>query len=110
MTRDTPLLAYRIVAMVVGVGLVVLVGVGMPLKYAAGQPVVVKVVGPLHGFLYVVYLLLALQLWLRERWHPLFALLVAAAGTVPFASFIAERTVSARVRRRQQAPVAAAPR
>ncbi|HEV7207500.1 MAG TPA: DUF3817 domain-containing protein [Mycobacteriales bacterium] len=99
--RDTTLLAYRIVAMIVGVGLVVLVLIGVPLKYAAGQPIVVKVVGPLHGFLYVVYLLLTLQLWLREKWNPVFAVLVAAAGTVPFLSFVAERKVTPKVRARR---------
>ncbi len=98
--RDTTLLAYRTVAIIVGVGLIVLVLIGVPLKYAANQPIIVKIVGPLHGFLYVVYLLLALQLWLREKWNPVFAVLVVAAGTVPFLSFVAERIVTRRVRER----------
>lgn len=85
------LVRYRVVAYVVGVGLIVLVLVGVPLKYLADQPAVVEVVGPLHGFLYVVYLLLTLDLAVRCRWHPLRTLLVMLAGTVPFLSFVAER-------------------
>lgn len=99
--RDTSLLVYRVLAFVVGTGLVILVCVGVPLRYAAGHPIVVMIVGPLHGFLYIAYLLAALQLWVRERWHPLFAVLVAAAGTIPFASFVAEWAVTRKVR---QAP------
>jgi len=44
-------------AYVVGVGLLVLVLVGVPLQYVAGKPAVVQVVGPIHGFLYIVYLM-----------------------------------------------------
>lgn len=101
MRRDPLLLAYRIVANIVGVGLVVLVLIGVPLRYLGHHPIVVMIVGPLHGFLYVVYLLLALSLLFRERWNIVFAVLVAAAGTVPFLSFVAERVVTRRVRARQ---------
>ena len=37
---------YRVIAYVVGVVLIVLVVIGMPLKYLADQPVVVETVGP----------------------------------------------------------------
>ena len=89
---------YRVVAYVVGVGLLVLVLVGVPLKYAADQRGVVAVVVPLHGFLYVVYVLLALKLAVRYRWSPVRALLVMLAGTVPFLTFVAEHYVTRWVR------------
>jgi integral membrane protein len=95
---DGYLTAFRVLAIVVGVGLLVLVLVGMPLKYAADKPIVVDIVGPAHGVLYVLYFLLALQLWLRERWSLRFALPVLCAGIVPFLSFYAERQVTRRVR------------
>jgi hypothetical protein len=63
---------YRVGAWIVGVGLLVLVLVGMPLKYLAGDPTVVAIVGPVHGR----------------------AVLVALAGTIPFVSFVAERKVT----------------
>jgi integral membrane protein len=98
---DGVLTAYRVLAVMVGLGLLTLVLVGLPLKYAADQPDVVKVVGPGHGFLYVVYFLLSLQLWQRERWEFRFAILVLCAGFVPFLSFYAERQVTYRVRASQ---------
>ena len=54
-------------AYLVGVGLLVLVCVGVPLQYAAGKPAVVSVVGPIHGFLYIVYLLTVADLARRFR-------------------------------------------
>lgn len=94
---------YRVGAWVVGVGLLVLVLVGMPLKYLAGEPLVVAVVGPLHGFLYIGYLFLTADLAYRARWPVGRAVLIALAGTIPFLSFVAERWVTRPLRDR--APV-----
>jgi integral membrane protein len=88
------LLRYRVIAYVVGVGLIVLVLVGVPLKYAGNSDGVVAVVGPLHGFLYIVYLLLTLDLARRIRLNPVIAVLIMAAGTIPFLSFVGERYMS----------------
>jgi integral membrane protein len=85
---------YRVIAYVVGVMLLVLVFVAMPLKYLGGDPSAVNVVGPLHGFLYVVYLLGAFDLARRVRWSLGRMVMVALAGTIPFLSFYAERKVS----------------
>lgn len=92
------LLRYRILAYVVGVGLIVLVLIGVPLRYAAHYHGVVAVVGPLHGFLYMVYLVLVLDLARRCRWNPIRMVLVMAAGTVPFLSFVAEHYTTRAVR------------
>jgi integral membrane protein len=88
------LIRYRIIAWVVGVVLLVLVLVGMPLKYLGGNDTVVAVVGPIHGFLFMVYVVLAFDLARRARWAFGRMILVMLAGTIPFLSFWAERKVS----------------
>lgn len=85
---------YRVIAYVVGVGLVILVFIAVPLKYLADQPKLVAIVGTLHGFLYMVYLLMCLELAFRRRWSLVRTVLVMAAGTIPFMSFVAERKVT----------------
>ncbi|MGW6197571.1 DUF3817 domain-containing protein [Kribbella sp. NPDC055110] len=82
---------YRVIAYVVGVMLLVLLFVAMPLKYLGDNPSAMNVVGPLHGFLYVVYLLGTFDLFRRVRWSLPRLLLMAIAGTIPFLSFYAER-------------------
>ncbi|HYN95955.1 MAG TPA: DUF3817 domain-containing protein [Pilimelia sp.] len=99
------LIRYRVIAYVVGVVLIALVVVGMPLKYAAGEPGVVETIGPAHGFLYVLYLLASFDVGRRAGWPLKRMILVMLAGTVPFVSFYAERVVSERVRRDQSARV-----
>lgn len=95
---DWALRRYRVVAYVVGVVLITLMLVGMPLKYLADTPEVVRVVGPAHGILYVVYLLVTFDLANKAKLGLRRMLLVMLAGTVPFVSFVAERWVHRTVR------------
>lgn len=90
---------FRAIAWVVGVGLLVLVLVGMPMKYlpAIDNGSVVAIVGPIHGFLYMAYLAATLDLASRAKWSPKGTILVMLAGTIPFLSFVAERKVTNRV-------------
>ena len=85
---------YRIIAWIVGVVLLVLVLVGMPMKYLGDDDTVVAVVGPIHGFLFMVYVVLAFDLGRRAKWGLGRLVLVMLAGTIPFFSFWAERKVS----------------
>ncbi|MFC0625008.1 DUF3817 domain-containing protein [Kribbella deserti] len=85
---------YRVIAYIVGVMLLLLVCLAMPMKYAADNPSAMNVIGPLHGFLYVVYLLATLDLGRRVHWGLGKLILVALAGTIPFLSFYAERKVT----------------
>lgn len=94
------LLRYRVMAWVVGVLLVVLVVVGMPLKYLGGNDAVVIATGVPHGWLYMVLLITAYDLGRRVRWPWLRLILIAAAGTVPFLSFVAEHYATQDVRAR----------
>ena len=98
MTIEKLLPAYRVAAWVTGIGLVILVFVAMPLKYFFGQPLLVAIVGMAHGFLYMAYIVITLLLAERCRWRPVDALVILVAGTIPLASFFAERRVTARVR------------
>lgn len=88
---------FRVAAYVVGVCLLILVA-GMVLKYGFDNARTVEVVGPIHGFVYAVYLAIALDLALRAKWSVKSTILVLLAGTIPFVSFYAERVVVRRVR------------
>jgi integral membrane protein len=47
-----------------------------------------------HGYLFLVYVITALQLGIRLRWPLLKMVLVMAAGTIPTMSFVAEHFVT----------------
>lgn len=88
---------YRVMANIVGVVLLVLVLVAIPLRYGFGIPEVSRTVSPIHGFCYLVYLGLTLDLSRRVGWTVKRTVLVMLAGTVPFLSFFVERRMTALV-------------
>lgn len=91
--RAITLIGYRVMSYVTGVLLVILVFVGMPLKYLADSPEVVAVVGTAHGFLYMVYVVLVLALGFLAHWSIGKIVGVAVAGTIPLAVFFVEPRV-----------------
>ncbi|WP_240809803.1 DUF3817 domain-containing protein [Actinomadura sp. WMMA1423] len=84
---------YRILALVVGT-LLVLLAVGMILKYGpTDMPALAGVVAPVHGFLYMVYLVAAFDLWRRTGWPLSRMAVIVLGGIVPLMTFFVERRV-----------------
>lgn len=94
---NAALVRYRVIAYTVGCGLLLLC-VATVLDWGFHHPQMAEIVGPLHGFLYMIYLAIAIDLALRARWSIGGTLLVLVSGTIPFLSFVAERQVTRRVR------------
>lgn len=92
------LLRYRIMAWVVGLLLVVLICIGLPLKYIWHTDTVVVATGIPHGWLYMVLLITAYDLGRRVGWSIKWFILIMLAGTVPFLSFVAEHFATRNVR------------
>ena len=100
---DGALLRFRIMAFATGV--VLLCGtIALILKDVVGLHHMEPGTGllwVLHGYLYLVYVITVLNLGLKARWHLVRVVLVAAAGTIPTMSFVAEHFVTRYVRSRQ---------
>jgi integral membrane protein len=92
------LIRYRVMAYIVGTLLVILVCVGLPLKYLGGDGTVVTFTAVPHGYLYMLLLITAIDLGRRAKWSWQRLLLIALAGTIPFLSFVAERSATKDVR------------
>ena len=86
---------FRIMAIICGVNLLLLVAY-MVAKYAFdafanGNPFIL--IPSAHGYFYIVYILTVLQLAVQKRMSLGMIIALVAAGTIPVASFIAERTI-----------------
>jgi integral membrane protein len=92
------LIRYRIMAYLVGTLLVILMLVGVPLKYFGGDGRLVTWIGIPHGWLYMILLITAFDLGRRAKWTWRRLILIALAGTIPFLSFVAERSATKDVR------------
>jgi integral membrane protein len=87
---------FRLMAILCGVNLLLLIFGYMPAKHIfhvvdTHQWMVFIPVA--HGYLYIVYILTALQIGVQKRMSLPVILALIAAGTLPFASFVAERRI-----------------
>ncbi|MFJ3232627.1 DUF3817 domain-containing protein [Streptomyces sp. NPDC086787] len=94
--KKSVLTRYRVLAYVTGV-LLVLLCLGMIAKYGMdvdGAADFTRVVAIAHGWLYVVYLVVAFDLGSKAKWPVARQLWVLLAGTIPTAAFFVERKVT----------------
>jgi integral membrane protein len=87
---------YRVLAYTTAVLLIVLVFAGIPLQVWAHNLWVVRIVGTMHGYLYLVYLVVAFEFTRRLRVPLHWMVLVLLAGTIPFCAIVAERLLTRR--------------
>lgn len=82
------LFRYRVMAWVTGIWLLLLVA-EMIAKYGFGVTGF-EVIGIVHGWIYVIYLICTVDLAMKVRWPAVKTVLTCLAGTVPFLSFWVE--------------------
>ena len=91
MARSNPVSLLRVVGLVEGFSFLVLLGVAMPLKYYAGMPMAVKVVGWVHGVLFVVFCAALVRTMVAARWRPGRGALAFVAALLPLGPFLLDR-------------------
>ena len=82
--------AFRLVAIAEAMSWLLLI-VATIVKYSADAPLGVQVLGPIHGVLFLAYVLLALVLRSRLRWNARTLLIVLAESVLPGGGFLAAR-------------------
>ena len=89
----TPLQLLRLVALLEGTSFLVLLFIAMPLKYLAGLPLAVRIVGSVHGLLFLMFMA-ALYRAGSERGWPLRRWVLAFVSSIlPFGTFIFDRSL-----------------
>jgi integral membrane protein len=88
----------RAIGLVEGTSFLLLLGVAMPLKYFAGMPQAVTVVGWLHGVLFITFCIALAQAHQEAKWHARRSGLVLMAGLLPFGPFV----IDARLRKEDE--------
>ena len=90
------ILRFRVMAIIAGVMSLLLWFVYMPIKYVFDAPDLhssVIWIPMVHGYLYPIYILTAIQFATKARWPIMKMLGLILAGTLPVASLLAERRV-----------------
>lgn len=83
-----PVGRLRLIGMIEAVSFLLLLGVAMPLKYLAGQPLAVLVVGWVHGVLFVAFVAALADAFFRGPLPFGWAVIAFAAALLPFGPFV----------------------
>ncbi len=83
--------SFRIVALLEGASFLVLLFIAMPLKYLAHLPMAVRIVGGLHGLLFVAFMLALLRVALEDQWPWRKSLKAFVASLLPFGTIVFDR-------------------
>jgi integral membrane protein len=83
----------RLVGALEGVSFLVLLGIAMPLKYLAGVPEAVRVVGMIHGLLFILFGALVVDTARTRSWPMSRVAGAFAASVVPFGTFALDRSL-----------------
>lgn len=78
---------FYAVAFLEGVSFLILLFIAMPFKYLLGKPELVKMVGMIHGLLFVLYTITLVQVALEEEWKWRKSLLAFGFSFLPFGTF-----------------------
>ena len=82
---------FRMIALAEGCSFLILLCIAMPMKYFMGMPEVVRVVGSIHGVLFLLYVSLLAMLHFRQRWSFIFSLYAFVASIIPFGTFVLDK-------------------
>jgi len=81
---------FRIVAFLEGLSYILLLFVGVPLKYLGNDVTLVKLLGMPHGFLFMAYIAFIIILRFDTPWFKKHFILIALASVIPFGTFVVE--------------------
>src|SRR5688572_12709674 len=84
---------FRVIAFSEGISFLVLLFIAMPLKYFAGYPQVVLVVGWIHGILFIAYMISGLDVKATYRWNFRKTFIAVIAALIPFGPFVLDKWI-----------------
>ncbi|MBN4060701.1 DUF3817 domain-containing protein [bacterium AH-315-I20] len=84
--------AFRILSMIEGLSLIALLFIAMPAKYQYGIDLV-KIVGPIHGFLWLAYLPVLDMTNRQQKWPSSMLSIAFITSVIPFGCFYLEKKI-----------------
>ena len=84
---------FRVIGYLEGASLLILLFIAMPLKYAMDLPMAVKVVGWVHGLLFIGYVGMLASVRAEYNWPGRKTITAFVAAVLPLGTFIFDRTL-----------------
>jgi integral membrane protein len=93
MIPKTTLGRLRLVGLLEGISFLVLLGIAMPLKYAAGERLPTLIMGWIHGLLFILFVIAVARTSAAFRWSRMRTAGALAAAVVPFGPFVLDASL-----------------
>lgn len=88
----------RLLAILEGISLLLLVFVAVPVKYLFDFPDMVKALGPIHGVLFVLFILNTINVGIAQRWEfKSVTWKVLLACLIPFGTFYIDHRILSKI-------------
>jgi integral membrane protein len=88
----------RLLGFLEGMSLLILIGIAMPLKYIYHEPGMVKVMGSVHGLLFLLFVINTLSVGVEYKWKfTTTTWKVLLACIIPFGTFYVDKVILSRM-------------
>lgn len=88
----------RILAILEGISLLILIGIAVPMKHVGHDSSLVRIMGPVHGLLFLLFVINTLSVGVEQNWK--FNTLtwkVLIACIIPFGTFYVDRKILSKI-------------
>ncbi|GAB3995968.1 DUF3817 domain-containing protein [Spirosoma daeguense] len=90
---NSPKIRLRLISFGEGLSYILLLFIAVPLKRIGGHPEAVQILGPIHGLLFVLYVLTVIQAKTEYNWPTGKTFMALLASIIPFGTFYADYKV-----------------
>ena len=84
---------FRVISAIEGLSYLLLVFIAMPIKYIGENPYPVKVLGMIHGVLFIIFMISLFETKRKESWDTGFMFQLFVLSLIPFGAFLIEKRV-----------------
>lgn len=77
----------RIIGFLEGISLIVLIFIAVPMKYGYNDGSLTKMLGPIHGTLFLLFLLNAFSTGIEQKWKARTTGMILVSCFIPFGTF-----------------------
>ena len=86
---------FGLINTVEGYSYLVLLFIAMPMKYLMGIALATKIVGSIHGILFILFMLLLVIAWQDAKWSIKETIIFFIASLIPFGTFFTKKRIQA---------------
>lgn len=84
---------FRVISAIEGLSYLLLVFIAMPIKYIGENPYPVKVLGMIHGVLFIIFMISLFESKIKKNWDTGYMFQLFVLSLIPFGAFFIEKRV-----------------